>query len=145
MLLFFFFIGHPLEYGVPGQGLDLSHSCNLCCSCGNIRSFNPPCQTRNQTHILVLQRCLQSHFATAGTPDCCYFFHCRTPRKRSSLALPSPIQEIFGSRSGLLLILFSNYCISLIHIGVTGKQQSMENKIRIGHSYVMFTSSQTSF
>ena len=26
-----------------GQGSDLSHSCNLCCSCSKSRSFNPLC------------------------------------------------------------------------------------------------------
>lgn len=32
---FFFFLGHPVAYGVPGQGLHLSHSgsFNLLCSC----------------------------------------------------------------------------------------------------------------
>lgn len=28
-----------------GQGSDPSHSCNLCCSCGNTGSFNPLCRT----------------------------------------------------------------------------------------------------
>ena len=42
-MIFFSFYGcsHG-EWKFPGQGLKLSHSCDLLCSCGNIRSFNPP-------------------------------------------------------------------------------------------------------
>ena len=34
----------PMEF--PGQGSDLSCSCNLHLSCGNARSFNSLCQAR---------------------------------------------------------------------------------------------------
>ena len=40
----------------------------LCHSCGNSRSFNPLCWARDQTCVLVLQRCHQLRCATAGTP-----------------------------------------------------------------------------
>ena len=33
----------------PGQGLNLSHSSNLCCSCSNTRFFNPLSWARDQT------------------------------------------------------------------------------------------------
>jgi len=41
-------IGHPTAFGVPGQGSDLSHSWDLCCSCSNARDgmlqrYHPPC------------------------------------------------------------------------------------------------------
>ena len=37
---YFFFFGHPETYRVPGgQGLDLSHICDLHCSCGTAGSL----------------------------------------------------------------------------------------------------------
>ena len=51
-----------------GQGLDLSHSCDLYCSCSNNGSFKLLCQARDQTCILARQRWCQSHCTTAGTP-----------------------------------------------------------------------------
>ena len=42
-----------------GQGSAQSHTCNLCCSCGNSRSL---------THVPGLQRRHRSRRATAGTP-----------------------------------------------------------------------------
>ena len=53
----------------PGQGCDLRHSCNLRHSCGNTRSFNPLCWAGDQTHVLMLQRCQQSHCATVETSN----------------------------------------------------------------------------
>ena len=53
----------------PGEGSDPSHSCNLCYSCSNARSFNPLCQARDQTCVLVPQRHYGSHCTTVtGVP-----------------------------------------------------------------------------
>ena len=38
--LFFNGCAHGI-WKFSGQGVNLSHSCNLCCSCGNTGSFNP--------------------------------------------------------------------------------------------------------
>ena len=65
---FFFFFGCPMAHGVPEQWSDLSQSCELWLSCGNIRSYNPLCLARARTCILVLQRHCWTHWATAGTP-----------------------------------------------------------------------------
>ena len=43
----------------PGQGSDLSHSCDLLCSCGNAGSL---------THCARLEIKPASHCATVGTP-----------------------------------------------------------------------------
>ena len=51
----------------PGQGSDLSCSCDLRCSCCNAGSFNPLCQARDRTCILALQRHHQYHCTTLGT------------------------------------------------------------------------------
>ena len=42
----FLFFGLPMVCEFPGQGLNLSHSCNLSRSCGNMGSFNPLCRGR---------------------------------------------------------------------------------------------------
>ena len=46
---FFFSFCHPVAYGVPGQGSDPSRSCNLHCSWGDARSFNPLCGAGDRT------------------------------------------------------------------------------------------------
>ena len=47
---FDFFNGHaPGIWKFPGQGLNLSYSCNLHRSCGNAASFNPLRWARDQT------------------------------------------------------------------------------------------------
>ena len=53
----FFFLATPEHMEFPGQGSDPSCSCDLHHSYGNARSFNPLCQSRDQTCVLVLQRC----------------------------------------------------------------------------------------
>ena len=68
VLSFFFFLflaalGHR-EF--LGQGWNLSHSCDLYHSCSNAGSFYPLCQALDQTCVLALQRCCQSHCTTAG-------------------------------------------------------------------------------
>ena len=50
-LIFFFFYGHI--HGIwkfLGQGLNLSQSCDLHCSCSKARSVNPLHWARDQTH-----------------------------------------------------------------------------------------------
>ena len=42
--LFLSFLAAPQHMDFLGQGSDPRHSCNLCYSCTNIRSFNPLCQ-----------------------------------------------------------------------------------------------------
>ena len=49
-----------------GQGSDPSRSCNLHCSCGNVRSFNP-LLVWDWICVLVLQRCCPFHCTIAGT------------------------------------------------------------------------------
>ena len=73
LLLFFWcfcLLAFPWHMEFLGQGSDLSHSFDLHCSCGcgNTRSFNPLCHARDQTCVLVLERCYHSHCTTAGTP-----------------------------------------------------------------------------
>ena len=43
----FVFVWQHMNY--PGQRSALSHSCNLCHSCNNARSFNPLCLTQDRT------------------------------------------------------------------------------------------------
>ena len=45
--IFFFFSSFGQTHSIwkfPGQELNPRHSCDLCCSCDNARSFNPLCQ-----------------------------------------------------------------------------------------------------
>ena len=71
-LFFFFypfsFLAAPWHMEFPGQGSEPSHSCDPYCSYNNARSFNPLCQARDRTCILVLQRQCRTHCATVGTP-----------------------------------------------------------------------------
>lgn len=73
-LLFFvlFCLAVPWHMEFLGRGSDLSCSCNLCCSCGNIRPFNLLCLARDQTCVLVLQRYHQSCYVTVRTPISCF-------------------------------------------------------------------------
>ena len=64
----FSFLPTPRHIEFPGQKLDASCSCDLCHSCGNTRSLNPLCQSRDPTCILALQRRGPSCRAAAGTP-----------------------------------------------------------------------------
>ena len=68
----FSFFGYPKAYGVPWPGIRSSCNCNFRHTCSNARSFNPLCQVRGQTCILVQRHCW-SHCATAGTPWPHYF------------------------------------------------------------------------
>ena len=52
---FFFFFAALSIWSSQGQESDLSHSCNLHCSCGSARSFNPLCRARDRTCVLDLQ------------------------------------------------------------------------------------------
>ena len=63
IFLFFLFFGCPMAYS------DLRHSCDLHCSCGHTGSFSTLCQAKDQTCILVLQRCHRSGCTTAGIPE----------------------------------------------------------------------------
>ena len=49
--LFPSFLAAPRHMKFPGQGLDLSHSCDLHHGCGNNRSFNPLCWPGDQTYV----------------------------------------------------------------------------------------------
>ena len=57
----------------PDQGRNLSHGCELHCSCSNPRSFNPPCQIRDRTCNL---RCDPSQYS----PILNTLYHAGTPR-----------------------------------------------------------------
>ena len=52
----------------PGQGPDLSCSCNLCQSCRNTESLNSLHWAGDWTRVPVLQRLHRSHCTAAGTP-----------------------------------------------------------------------------
>ena len=46
-IFLFFLFQHPLQHmELPGQGSDLSHSCNLCCSLRQCQILNPLCRAR---------------------------------------------------------------------------------------------------
>ena len=64
-----------------GQGLNLSHSCNLCHSWGNARSFNPLCWAGDQTHILAEASATAARFLT----------HCAMARTPRSFLKCSPL------------------------------------------------------
>ena len=51
-----------------GRGSDLSHSSDLCCSCSNVRSFNPLCRAGESNLCTGAERCCRPHCTTAGTP-----------------------------------------------------------------------------
>ena len=119
---FFFnpFMAAPQPTEFPGQRSDLTHGCNLCCSCGNTRSFNPQWQDRNQTRILVLQRCHRSYCTTTGTPAVRFLIHCTTaetlwipllfkPKWYSTVWIdhifyPSPVNEHWGCFHILVIV-----------------------------------------
>ena len=61
-IFFFSFLASLRHMEFPGLGSD------LCCSCGNARSFNPLCWAGDQTHVLALQKHHQSCWTTVGTP-----------------------------------------------------------------------------
>ena len=67
IIILFLFLAASRHMDFPGQESDPSPSCNLYCSYGNAGFFNPPCQTKDQTCILALQRHCQS-CCTVGTP-----------------------------------------------------------------------------
>ena len=71
--LFLFILDAIPHMELPGQGSDLSHSCNLHHRYGNAGSFNPLCQAEHCTCVLVLQRCHWSRCTTAETPIFLHF------------------------------------------------------------------------
>ena len=66
----FVFLAAPKHMEFPSQGSDPSRSCDLYCSYGSARPFNPLGQAGALTCVLVLQRHSWSHCATAGTHVC---------------------------------------------------------------------------
>ena len=68
---------HTRHMEIPGQGLNLSLSCDLHCSCGYARSFNPLHWTWdgacNSTVAPAAAVRLLTHCATAGTPEAVFF------------------------------------------------------------------------
>ena len=69
-IFFFPFLAAPQQMEFLGQGSDMSRIYDLYCSCGNTSSFNPPCQARNGTCVLVLLNCR----TTVGISRVFYFF-----------------------------------------------------------------------
>ena len=71
---------HLQHMEVPSQWLNLSCICDLHCSCGNARSFNPLCRTRNWTCAFTVNQAAAvgflTHCTTVGTPDVGYFHTC---------------------------------------------------------------------
>ena len=70
---FFFFLSGLWKF--LGQGLKLSHSCDLCCNCSSARSFNPLCWAGDQTHSFTATwiRFL-TYCTTVGTPNLIAFY-----------------------------------------------------------------------
>ena len=82
--LFLFFYSHTDGiWKLPGQGLNLSHSC------GNNRSFNPLCPARDQTWAYVEATAVGflTHCTIAGKPLWIYFFRFHTSSKTTWLSL----------------------------------------------------------
>ena len=75
LLFFFFFFATPPDIEVLGQEWDPNHSFNLCHTCSNARSYNPLSLAGDWTHVLALQRCHQSHCATAGISSLSPYFN----------------------------------------------------------------------
>ena len=75
LFLFFFFLFwllcRILEF--LAQGSDLSHNCDLHCSCSNTRSFNPLCWAGGQTCILVLPPIPLCHRSNSTFGGFCFF------------------------------------------------------------------------
>ena len=70
-LLSFFILGEGCTCGIwrfLGQGLNLSHSCDLCRSCGNTRSFNPVCPVHASGATQATAVIILTHCTTVGTP-----------------------------------------------------------------------------
>jgi len=95
MVCFFFhFYGHTHSiWKFLGQGLNLSHSCNLCHSCSKAKYFNSLhwawdwTHTSRATRAAVVGFC--THGATAGTPPTvCFSFLFRPPT--SAYGVPRP-------------------------------------------------------
>ena len=61
-----------------GQGLNVKHSWNLCCSGSNTRSFNPLHWAKDWTHTSAATQATAvgflTHCAMAGTPELSYLF-----------------------------------------------------------------------
>lgn len=58
----YLFLAMLQHMGLPGQGLDPSHSCELSLI------LNLLCGAGDQTHVPALPRSCQSHCATVGAP-----------------------------------------------------------------------------
>ena len=72
LFLFFSYVLIHIIWKFLGQGQNLSHSCNLCSSCGNARSFNLLSWAGDWTltSMVTLAAAVGflSHCATVGTP-----------------------------------------------------------------------------
>lgn len=64
------FLAYLWHMEFPDQESDVSHNCSF----GNTGSFNPPCQARDQTWVLVLQRHWWSFYTTVGTHHSLFIF-----------------------------------------------------------------------
>ena len=70
-VVFFPFLVTLRHMEFPGQGSDLSCSCDLCCSCGIARSFNPLCVAGGQTCVLGTAKMLLIPFWLVFWSYCC--------------------------------------------------------------------------
>ena len=66
IVFFSLFLVTPWLMEFPGQGSDLSWSCDLCCSWGQHQILNPLCWAQDRTCIPVLWRCYQPHCTIVG-------------------------------------------------------------------------------
>ena len=104
-LFFFFFYGHTCStWKFPGQGLNLSHSCNLHCSCGNTASFNTLHRVGELIYVSAATWAAEvgflTYFIAAGTPK---FIHLKQATQWNFVNIQS-----FATISTLLTVLFFN-------------------------------------
>ena len=121
--LFFFFFSAALEHmEFPGQGSDLSHSCDLCRSCGNAGSFNPLYQAGDWTCVSAFQRHCQSCCTTAETPAVRFLTHCATAWR----VFDPAILWLPGSCGSLLLPSIRSI---ILHVTSLGKDENSKFEI----------------